>query len=85
MTGLLNPKSSEIGHFFLHDSRCVPKAMGFLSREQFFFFLQNQFSGEVLSSECEWSASEKKVMHLYYHRSMRHEQPHGLGIRTIKV
>ena len=52
MTGLLNPKSSEIV-FFLHAfSRFIPRPWD-VSSGGAFYFSPNVFSGKVLSSESE--------------------------------
>ena len=53
MTGLLNPKSSEIRHLFLHDSRCVPRPRDVSSGSSYDVF-PNQFLGQdVLRSQTE--------------------------------
>ena len=48
MTELLNPKSSETGHF-LPDSRSIPRPWDFSSGQQY-YFSPNQFLREILSS-----------------------------------
>ena len=51
MTGLLNPKSSKIGHFsFLHDSRGIPRPDGiFHPGQRFHFFsIKSVFFGRDL-------------------------------------
>ena len=57
MTGLLNPKSSETGHFILHDSRCVPRPCGIFRPVACLFLLQIIFLGEAPYEET----SEKSV------------------------
>ena len=61
--GLLDPKSWEIRHFFLHDSRrCVPIGHGiFRPVSSSFVLLQNQYWGQrSLSSQIEDTLEEKK-------------------------
>ena len=54
MTGLLNPKSSEMIRFlFLHDSRCVPRSRDFSTSSGFSLIQISLELGEVLSSQIE--------------------------------
>ena len=68
MTGLLNPKSSEIGHFFLHDFRCVPRPWVLVSGISF-FFSKSVFRGR--SQAPKLRNLREKVVHLY-----RSKHPH---------
>ena len=80
MTGLLNPKSSEIGHFLLHDSPCVPRPWDFLSGSSFFFVLHISFWERSQASKLR-NLEEKKEVHL--DRSTRHTTILPLVLRFV--
>ena len=59
MTGLLNPNSSEILHFFMHGSRCIPRTRHVLSGINSRFIFLQSFLGTAFKL-LRWETTEKK-------------------------